>query len=302
MEPVVVHLRCSTAGNVPLDYQSRTARRIACAARITDQGCKPGGAYRPSHHKLIGVAAGMNEKGKVMEPVTRICPTSKACFESEASALKFESENRPRNGEQRPYECEKCDYYHLTSRLEDSRNYAASPIYRTGPAIAGNVSPNVDKHEKIVSLFQSGVKMATICGQLDVPYHIVRELLIKRGLHTPSTNSQPISRIQSLGTLEEKEKQIQEQIAAQMAELQVKMRAIQEQKAAVVEATRLKISFGAKMLGDENCGLLDRNIILVQQHGNFLRLSPLDAEQLVSKLQQFLDEHAEDITSDREAA
>jgi hypothetical protein len=75
------------------------------------------------------------------------------------------------------------------------------------------------------------------------------------------------------------------------------MRAIQEQKAAVVEATRLKISFGTKMLGDENCGLFDRSIILVQQRGNFLRLSPLDAEQLVSKLQQFLDEHAEEIST-----
>jgi hypothetical protein len=237
-----------------------------------------------------------------MQPVTRSCPTGKACFDSEESALKFESDNRLRHGEQRPYECEKCNYYHLTSRLQDSRSYAASSIYRAGTAVAGNVSPYADKHEQIVSLFQSGVSMPSISEQLKVPYHIVRELLIKRGLHIPSTNSQPITRVQSLSTLEEKEKQIQEQIAAQMAELQDKMRAIQAQKAAVIEATRLKISFGTKMLGDEKYGLRDGSIIVVQQHGQFLRLSPLDAEQLISKLQQFLDEHAEEITSEGVAA
>jgi hypothetical protein len=226
-----------------------------------------------------------------MEPVTRTCPSGKACFQDEQAAMKHEFVNRSQYGNQRAYKCEDCRFWHLTSKVESSRPYALSSIYQVGePGGAEDTSKSyVDKYPEVVKLYKSGVKMAEIGRRTGVPYTAVNSYLVRNKIHIPTAGSQPIEKIKSVDVLEEQENLVQKQMEAQIAEMQARLAAIQARKAEVIEQSQWKIFPGKVMVGDEETGI-DTKVVVIQLFGDFLRFSPDDGRKLVTKLKDYLDE------------
>jgi hypothetical protein len=223
-----------------------------------------------------------------MEPVTKICPSNKACFDTEAAAQQFADSHARINGAQRAYDCPKCAYYHLTSEVENSRAFAASSIYRTEvpvtnqPSVAGQCE---EKRAEIIALYNggAGLGITAISEKLGLPYANLREYMIRRGIHTPTSTAVPtLKRAKSVDDCDDVEQQVLNQIAA----LQAQLAAVKAKRDEVIAESRLKIFWGAPMLGDESAAL-----IVIQKRKEMMRLTVEDVEELAIGLTAWLAEN-----------
>lgn len=223
-----------------------------------------------------------------MEPVTKICPSNKACFDTEAAAQRFADAHARQNGEQRAYSCTKCPSYHLTSQVENSRAFAASSIYRTEVPVDNQpsvVSQCEEKRAEIIALYNggAGLGITAISEQLGLPYANLRDYMIRRGIHTPVNTAVPtLKRAKSVDDCDD----LEQQVLNQMAALQAQLAAVKAKRDEVIAESRLKIFWGAPMLGDESAAL-----IVIQKRKEMMRLTVEDVEELAIGLTAWLAEN-----------
>jgi len=220
-----------------------------------------------------------------MEPVTKFCPSNKACFDTEAAAQQFADSHAPINGAQRAYGCTKCAYFHLTSQVENSRAFAASSIYRTEVPV--DASPSVDSmceehRDKITALYNggAGLSITAIAEQLGLPYPNLYEFMKRRGIHTAVNSAVPtLKRAKSVDDCDD----LEAQVLSQMAAMQAQLVAIKAKREEVIAESRPRIAWAAPMMGDTT-----NQVIIIQKRKERMRLTVEDADELVVTLTAWL--------------
>jgi hypothetical protein len=175
------------------------------------------------------------------------CPvTHKRSFTTKLDAEQFSSENQIRFGRQYAYKCEDCPAYHLTSKPPDAYALQKTNLKRLEGLATTEVSPGGSANRRgrgeteaeVKRLWKEGLTDAEIAAQLGISHAGVCHHRKKFGAansraerHSPRQPKAPIT----LSEYSEQKRLLEE-------EYQANLRALEEHKQRLEEASRLTVS------------------------------------------------------------